>query len=143
MKAEQFSFEDRKRFWAKVDKVSGQNGCWLWRGGANKDRYGYFKVAGGCQWAHRAAYVLRHGWIGDGVCVLHQFDNPSYVNPDHLLQGSHADNARDRVRRGRSARGENMDGPNSRNRRSWPYELGPRKGKVLGGWRGNMVLIAS
>lgn len=35
------------------------------------------------------------------MCVLHSRDNPPCVNPAHLRSGSEAENARDRLERGR------------------------------------------
>lgn len=86
-----------ERFWEKVNKTDNPDECWLWRG--CKDTLGYGK----CGWglAHRFAYTLTYGNIPEGCLVLHKCDNPSCVNPDHLYLGNDADNARDKVQRGR------------------------------------------
>jgi len=56
--------------------------------------------------AHRVAWELKKGRpIPDGQCVLHHCDNPLCVNPDHLFDGTHADNVRDRDGKNRQARG--------------------------------------
>lgn len=55
-------------------------------------------------YAHRAAFLDAHGYLP--TVVRHKCDNPSCVNVDHLEGGTHADNSRDMVERGRSRRGE-------------------------------------
>jgi hypothetical protein len=98
------------RFWAKVDKTS-VGGCWSWTGGTNGVGYGALGIRlGPDQWekvsAHRFSWSLAHGEIEPGVFVCHRCDNPRCVNPAHLFLGTHADNMRDRMERGRQARGE-------------------------------------
>src|ERR1700704_2712379 len=95
-----------QQFWAKVDKSPGQGPagrCWTWRGSCpNKDGYGLFGT-----WrprrgylAHRLAFYLTHGrWPDNLAC--HRCDNPPCVNPDCLWDGTHAENARDSVSKGR------------------------------------------
>ena len=59
--------------------------------------------------AHQVAYWLSMGhWLrrSDGLQVRHTCDNRMCVNPAHLLAGSAADNSRDKVDRGRQARGK-------------------------------------
>jgi hypothetical protein len=94
-------------FWKKVDKTPGQGprgNCWLWIGAKNSDGYGNLGWRHEGQnrplAAHRVAYWIEHGKQPDGF-VMHACDVPSCVNPDHLLLGTHADNMRDRVQKGR------------------------------------------
>jgi len=42
-----------------------------------------------------------HGEIPKGMLALHHCDNTSCVNGDHLYIGTHKDNTRDMMRRGR------------------------------------------
>jgi len=53
-------------------------------------------------------WLVTHGEIPAGICVLHHCDNRACCNPDHLYLGTKLDNARDRVRRKREGdrRGE-------------------------------------
>ena len=93
------------RFWSKVDVMFSEQECWEWRGSQKHNGYGTFRLPGPtrqCVPAHRVAYSLVNGKIPTGLIVRHTCDNPSCVNPNHLLTGTHQDNADDKVARGRS-----------------------------------------
>jgi hypothetical protein len=92
------------RFWAKVDKSAGDGGCWPWTGAVNSDGYGNFGKGRGSAKAHRVAWEMSVGPIPDGLQVLHHCDNPPCCNPAHLFLGTHTDNMRDMVRKGRDGR---------------------------------------
>ena len=55
-------------------------------------------------YAHRWAYVERHGSIPDGLSILHTCHNPKCVRPAHLYAGTPADNAADKVKAKRGRR---------------------------------------
>lgn len=90
-----------ERFWQKVQKGSIDE-CWPWLG--CRDRHGYGRVSTtrkqGPKFAHRIAWRLTFGEPGSQH-VLHQCDNPPCCNPNHLFLGTHLDNMRDAVRKGR------------------------------------------
>lgn len=86
------------RFWEKVDK-SGD--CWLWMGGKHKSGHGYFRYKNRSHYAHRISWMIEHGELPRGKCVLHHCDVASCVNPAHLYVGTRVDNMRDMNERGR------------------------------------------
>jgi hypothetical protein len=95
-----------ERFWEKVDKSAGPDGCWPWMAGTDRGGYGQFKVSGRMVGAHCVAYGLTKGPIAAGLDVLHDCDNRPCCNPSHLWPGTHTDNMQDAASKGRTARGE-------------------------------------
>jgi hypothetical protein len=91
------------RFWSFVSPEPN-SGCWLWTGTgySGPRQYGRFSIDGTCTQAHRAAWLIYRGPIPDGVVVCHRCDVAPCVNPDHLFLGTHQDNMRDMVAKGRS-----------------------------------------
>lgn len=85
------------------------SGCWVFCGRIRPDGYGQINPggrSGQMMLAHRASWEVHFGAIPDGMSVCHRCDNPPCVNPDHLFVGSHAENMRDRNRKGRVSRGK-------------------------------------
>jgi hypothetical protein len=78
------SVEDR--FWAKVDKSAGPDGCWLWTASTS---YGYGRISIGARpgrrvAAHRVSWQLVNGPMSAGMQVDHKCFNRVCVNPAHL-----------------------------------------------------------
>ena len=97
-----------ERFWSKVD-FSGE--CWEWKAFRNHDGYGLFFVnrnvsMSGMIVASRFAWELFNGPIPDGLCALHNCDNPPCVNPSHLFLGTREKNNEDMVLKDRQSKGE-------------------------------------
>lgn len=96
------------RFWMNVAR-RGEDECWLWLGPRTDRGYGRFRTVNTSTvrkrvFAHRFSYELASGQpIPAGLFVCHSCDNPPCVNPNHLWVGTHADNVRDKVRKGRQA----------------------------------------
>lgn len=103
------SVSEVERFWSKVKKGETDE-CWEWTGRAFvSGGYGGFDVKRGGLWksarAHCYSYELKHGPTG-GLFVCHTCDNPKCVNPNHLFLGTHQDNMKDKVKKGRHLVGE-------------------------------------
>jgi hypothetical protein len=79
-------------------------GCVTWTGYGNQLGYGQIEIDGSVWLAHRLAWTLAHGPIPIGALVLHECDNPKCVRVEHLHLGTHRDNAREKIERGRAAR---------------------------------------
>ena|SRR5688572_8536796 len=100
------------RFWRKVDKrgpmpghVCLSSNCWQWRASITSAGYGKFGAARGRFIdAHRFSWQHHFGEVPSGLLVCHRCDNKLCVNPEHLFLGTHADNMRDMVEKGRAAR---------------------------------------
>lgn len=69
-------------------------GCWIWTGPLNKDGYGPFFIEGRNAEAHRVAFLLLRGEIGEGLVLDHLCRNPCCVNPHHLEPVTLAENFR-------------------------------------------------
>lgn len=91
------SFELPETFWDKVNKTET---CWEWTAALSGDGYGNFFFKGKF-WRTPRLMMASIGVSIDGLVVRHSCDNPKCVNPEHLLTGTHADNMRDCINRGR------------------------------------------
>ena len=111
-----YSLDILERFWSKVkipDDWMNSDHCWEWQAGKYKG-YGKFllyqnkKVS-----AHRFVYESFKGAIQENFIIRHTCDNPSCVNPNHLILGTQYDNIHDMIERGRDRKAEGSDNGNS------------------------------
>lgn len=95
------------RFLPKI-AIAGDDECWIFQGARGGGGYGSFwdgtnypngrpRVKG----AHRFSYRMFVGPVQDDMDVLHTCDNPPCVNPNHLWVGTHSENMRDAVAKGK------------------------------------------
>lgn len=92
------SKKDIQNFEKKFQKTEG---CWEWMGAKNKWGYGIFTTKKTFR-AHRFSHLLYLGRISSKKSVCHICDVPSCVNPQHLFLGTHTDNMRDKIKKGRA-----------------------------------------
>ena len=94
----------------------GDNECWNWEGYVNPvSGYGVLHAgakavfAGIGRYTHRIAWYLATGTKppkGRKIHIMHTCDNPSCVNPAHLVLGTSGANHGDAVKKGRKKPGE-------------------------------------
>ena len=75
--------------------------CRVWDGARIPDGYGHVRYCGKAVLVHRLAWELFRGQIQLGLDVLHACDNPPCWRIEHLFLGTHMDNMRDMIRKGR------------------------------------------
>lgn len=87
----------QEKFFDRVDRSAGPDGCWIFRGSTTTAGYGQIGLSRPIRHirTHRLAYMLEYGPIPDGFLVMHSCDNPPCCNPNHLGLGRHKDNSRD------------------------------------------------
>jgi hypothetical protein len=79
--------------------------CWNWTASKTKGGYGnigwMFDKTRYNVLSHRLSYELYNSPIPNDMVVRHMCDNPSCVNPNHLILGTQQDNTRDMFARNR------------------------------------------
>lgn len=94
----------QKRFEAMVDKSGGEDACWPFTGGPNRDGYGHFPVTIDGKFeqrSNRIAYILWVGPIPPGLFILHRCkQRRDCCNPKHLYADSQSQNLKDSVNDG-------------------------------------------
>lgn len=84
--------------------VKKESGCWLYKNRPNEYGKIFLSNKVGEQrnvFAHRLSYEVHIGPIPQGMYICHKCDVRGCVNPEHLYAGTHEDNTRDVVERGR------------------------------------------
>lgn len=92
-KDQQFQFNSR--IYKPID-----SDCWIYTV-TNHHGYGHMTIDKVTYAAHRLAYEMSYGPFDTELFVLHTCDNKACVNPKHLFLGTHIDNMKDMIAKGR------------------------------------------
>ncbi len=93
-----FTEKQIARFWSKVKK---EEGCWPCSA-TPSGWYSRIQMGGRSILGHVASWIIHNGQIPEGMKVCHKCDNTRCVRPDHLFLGTHSENMKDMVRKGRN-----------------------------------------
>lgn len=96
-----YQFELMKKHMEKRTEKK-DNGCWEWIGHILKGGYGQTHFCGKMMRAHRASWLIHNGEIPKEMIVCHSCDNKKCINPSHLFIGTHLDNNKDMMKKGRN-----------------------------------------
>lgn len=132
------------RFWSKVAVKPSNKDCWLWQGAANGSGYGNFRMPeyGRMNFsAHRVSVAITSGaWPDTGQEVRHKCDTPLCVNPHHLECGTHQDNMKDMVIRGRHVARKQSGELNARARLT-ADNVRDVRGLIADGWTNTSIAL--
>lgn len=91
----------------EANGIRTEDGCLEWMRSRNGKGYGKVRRGGRAYYVHRLALEARLGRpIAPGMLACHTCDNPPCFEPEHLYEGSAADNTADIYARGRRARAD-------------------------------------
>lgn len=77
-------------------------GCLVWLRSRNSAGYGHVKRDGRMIFVHRLSLEQKLGRsLGPRMVARHTCDTPPCFNPDHLIEGTYAENVEDMASRGR------------------------------------------
>ena len=97
-------FDDTNKYSLRkpVAYIIDDNNCWICTNGKTSDGYGQIYREGKKILLHRFSYELANSCkLKKGEQVMHTCDNPSCINPKHLVKGTQKDNMRDAYNKGR------------------------------------------
>lgn len=77
------------------------NGCIEWKFAKSSYGYGMISYHNKVMTANRLMLILLHGLPETKSVAMHTCDNPPCINPDHLRWGSHKENSKDMMAKGR------------------------------------------
>lgn len=95
---------DKRSYEERIDAKTDRSGeCHLWFGAKDPFGYGQIGFQGRIIHVTRLVWMLEHGWdsIPPKMEVCHTCDTPACVRIEHLWLGTHTDNMRDKIAKGR------------------------------------------
>ena len=81
--------------------IINENGCIVFNGFLNEFGYGRLRANGKKVLVHRYVYEEINGKIPKDKLCCHSCDTPNCINPEHLFLGTHSDNIKDCIEKGR------------------------------------------
>lgn len=92
-----FGKSSEERFWSRVDRSAGPDGCWFYNGYKKAPTtVEVNRIRDSC---HRMAYRLIHGPIPVGLILRHRCAWGGCCNPAHLIPGTYQENSWDEFAR--------------------------------------------
>lgn len=85
--------------------IIDDEGCWIWQGYKDRDGYGRMRLEGKERFTHRISYEAWVAPLEKDKVIMHLCDKPACCNPEHLKQGTQAENNRDCADKGRKPKG--------------------------------------
>lgn len=90
--------------------IVNNNGCYICISHKpNKNGYPHMRRNGKRQKIAHYLYEQKYGVIPKNMCGCHKCDNRLCINPEHLFLGTHQDNMRDKINKGRQRKGTNVN----------------------------------
>lgn len=81
--------------------ITTESGCMEWQRARSRFGYGMVWHRGKAISANRLALIFTIGEPETKSVAMHLCDNPPCINPDHLRWGTHSENSKDMVAKGR------------------------------------------
>lgn len=95
----EMSIEEKLLAYSYVD----ERGCWIWKKSLSSQGYAKIALPGSVNaYASRVSYEIFAGPLAEELEACHTCDTPACICPWHLFPGTHLENMRDSVAKGRA-----------------------------------------